>query len=164
MTSKTLEQLGFPIWAHCVTRETKLLHVASVTWHAEGIFPLSIQPSTGSQGTRMSCASVPITSASPFSNGAWFSLANSGGVFPSLGQLGTPLCVNVYYSLYSDAKGMEKNALTMSSGTILLPWTPVCTEASTLSGRAALRGDVISFRPLSVSILPWIYALAIEDS
>lgn len=61
MNSKIPGQLGFPIWVCCVLSMTHLLHVASVAWCVEGTFPLSIQPSTGSQGARSSCTSVPIT-------------------------------------------------------------------------------------------------------
>jgi len=62
ITSRIPGQLGFPIQAHYVITATHLLHIASVACCVEGTLFWNIQPKTGSQGSKWSCASVITTS------------------------------------------------------------------------------------------------------
>ena len=62
ITSKIPGRLGFPTRARWVISATHLLHVASVAWRMEGMFPLNIQPSTGNWAAWSNCASVPTSS------------------------------------------------------------------------------------------------------
>lgn len=62
MISRIPGWLRCPIQACCVISTIYLLHETSVAWRVEGAFPFNIQPSTGSQDARSSCALVLITS------------------------------------------------------------------------------------------------------